>query len=567
VGKEVPPISTEDLTPESPDPGELPSEVDALESQDSQTAILHNTAVMSIGTSLSRITGFVRVAALTYALGVTVLADTFNVANTTPNIIYELALGGVLSSVFVPVFVDWMQTHGREAAWDVSHRVMTLTVVVLSALAIVGIVAAPAIFRLYTSGDANDVAAQQLGPYLLRWFLPQIVFYGIGAVAAGLLNAHRKFAAPMFAPILNNLIASATFITIALLPGRQPPTPESITRAQTLVLAMGTTLGVVAMSLVLVPFLRRLGWRWRWNFRWRHEAVTRIAHLAKWTVVYVVANQIGLLIIIVIATGLTKGDYTAYVVAFIVFQLPHAIFAVSIFTAILPGMSGRWVDRDVAGYRALLTQGIRTNALILIPAALGYIALALPIVRLLFQHGATDASGGRLIASILVAFAVGLFPFSLFQLMLRAFYAMQDSRTPALINIAAVVVNTAANLLFVFVFDLGIQGLALGYSTGYAFAAGTALVLIRRRTGDLDGRRTLATIARITVAGVIAAVAARGVASLLADAISTTTLGGQFVQVFGAVAVGVLVFVLSALILRIEEVDTVKRAIMAKAGR
>jgi putative peptidoglycan lipid II flippase len=170
---------------------------------------------MSVGTGLSRITGFARLAAMTYALGVSVtrLADTYNVANTTPNIIYELALGGVLSSVFVPVFVDWTQTRGRDEAWGVAHRIMTLTVVSLSAIALVGIVAAPAVIRLYTSGGGSDPAADELAGFFLRWFMPQIVFYGVGAVATGLLNAHRRFAAPMFAPILNNHLAIATFLT------------------------------------------------------------------------------------------------------------------------------------------------------------------------------------------------------------------------------------------------------------------------------------------------------------------------------------------------------------------
>jgi putative peptidoglycan lipid II flippase len=577
VGEEVPAIPTADggLSPDDPDAGAVAAGGSAGERSrpvdgDSQAAIIRNTAVMSIGTGLSRATGFIRIAAMTYALGIagSRMADTFNVANTTPNIIYELALGGVLSSVFVPVFVDWMQSRGREEAWEVSHRVMTLTVVSLSAIALLGILAAPAIIRLYTFGHGgDDDAAQALGTFFLRWFAPQIVFYGIGAVATGLLNAHRRFAAPMFAPILNNVIASATFIAVAVLPGPHPPSPTGITTAQRLALAVGTTAGVAAMSLVLLPVLRSTGWRWRWDLRWRHEAVRRIAHLAKWTVVYVVANQLGLLLVIVIAYGSGTGHYSAYVVAFVVFQLPHAIFAVSIFTAILPGMSGRWAAEDVRGYASLLTRGIRLNAAIIIPASLGYMALALPIVRLLFQHGATGPSEASLIASVLVPFAVGLFPFSLFQLLLRAFYAAQDSRTPALINIAAVAVNIVANLVFVFAAGLGVQGLALGYATGYAFAAALALIVLRRRVGALDGRRTLGAIARVLASGVAAAGAAWLVSRGLGRAMPPVDTAGRALQVFGSVAVGVLVFAACALILRIEEVDTVRRTAMARFRR
>lgn len=577
MGKEVPSIPPrDDLTPESPDAALSTAPAQSVgdsSSQDSGAAVLRNTAVMSVGTSLSRVTGFVRIAAMTYALGIagSRMADTFNVANTTPNIIYELALGGVLSSIFVPVFVDWTQTRGRDAAWDVSQRVMTLTVVVLSGIAALGIVFAPAIIRLYTVGGANgtvaEARAQALGTFFLRWFALQIVFYGIGAVAGGVLNASRRFAAPMFAPIVNNIVATATFLAVALLPGPHPPSPERITAAQRLVLAVGTTAGVAGMSLVLLPALRRLGWRWRWSWGWRHEAVLRIAHLAKWTVIYVAANQIGLLIVIVIAYGLRDGDYSAYVVAFVLFQLPHAIFAVSVFTAILPGMSSRFASGDLAGYRALLSRGIRLNATVIVPAALGYIALAGPIVRLLFERGATGPAEAGLIASVLVAFSIGMLPFSLFQLMLRAFYAMQDTRTPALINIAAVTVNTVANLLFVFVLDLGVQGLALGYAVGYAFAATAAIVIVRRRAGRLDGRRTLGTVARVSVAAAIGAVAARLVADAIARGLGISAVGEQAVQVFGAVLAGMLVFGISALILRIEEVDTVRRTVMARFRR
>ena len=250
-----------------------------------------------------------------------------------------------------------------------------------------------------------------------------------------------------------------------------------------------------------------------------------------------------------------------------IFQLPHAIFAVSVFTAILPGMSASFAAGDSASYGTLLSRGIRLNAVVILPAALGYIALAVPIVRLLFERGAVDPAEARLVASILVAFSVGMFPFSLFQLLLRAFYAMQDTRTPALINVGAVTVNIVANLALVFALDLGVQGLALGYAAAYAFAATLSLVVIRRRVGRLDGRATLGTIARVVAASVASAAAARLVADAVGRAVGIASVSGQAIQVFAGVTTGVLVFVASALILRIEEVDTVKRAIMARFHR
>ena len=203
-----------------PPPEELPELVE-LPEEDSRAAYARNTAVMTVGTTLSRITGFLRIAAQTAALGVLVgsLGDTYTRANTTPNIVYELILGGILTSIFVPVFVEWRNKYGREAAWDVGRRVLTLTLVVLSVVTVLGMIFAPQIMRLYlVFSDAADRESQiELGAYLLRWFMPQIVFYGIGAVASGLLNSERRFAAPMFAPVLNNLVAIATFIGYAML--------------------------------------------------------------------------------------------------------------------------------------------------------------------------------------------------------------------------------------------------------------------------------------------------------------------------------------------------------------
>ena len=554
------------MTPDTPEAAALPPE-------DSQASFVKNTAVMSVGTMLSRVTGLLRVSAMAVALGVVEhrITDAYNIANTTPNIIYELALGGILSSVFVPVFVEWLQRRGQDEAWDAAQRVMTIAVAALGSLTVVGILAAPFIIRLYTIGQsgARAAATRELGTFFLRWFMPQILFYGIGAVATGLLNAHRRFAAPMFAPILNNVVVIATFLAFAAMAGPERLQPgHMVTTAQQLVLAIGTTLGVAAMTIALWPSVRQLGFRFRWRWQWRHEAVSRIAHLAKWTIVYVAANQLGYLVVLILANGGARGDYSSYVFALIIFQLPHAIFAVSIFTALLPAMSGRWADGDRDGFRSFLAQGIRATALIVIPAAVGYLVLTQPIVRLLLQHGpvATRASTDR-VSSILVFFAIGLFPFSLFQLLLRAFYSMQDTRTPALINVAAVAVNTAANFIYYFAADLGVRGLALGNATAYTFASITALVVIRRRLAGIEGKRVLAGIGRTLIAAAATGVAAWTVARVLGDALGTATFGAQILQVLAAVIAGVLAFLAVALILRIGEVDMVRRQLTARWRR
>lgn len=559
---------TEGLTPGGEPPSPPPPTARAEPPpEDSTPTFVRNTIVMSTGTAMSRLTGFLRLSAMAYAIGITEtrLADAYNVANITPNILYELALGGILTSVVVPVVVEWMQSRGRELAWDVVRRLFTIAVVALSGIALLGIVLAPWIVDLYTVGYPDDqrVAVHGLATFFLRWFMPQVVFYGIGAVAAGLLNAHRRFAAPMFAPIANNVIVIATFLIFANMPAAAKGSHELATGAQQLVLAIGTTLGVVAMTVALWPSVRATGFRFRWIGGIRDEAIGRIGRLATWVVVYVVANQLGYLVIVILAGGPT-GGYSSYAAAFILFQLPHAIFAVSILTALLPAMSSRWAAGDLDGYRALLSQGIRATATILIPAALGYLVLAKPIVRLLLEHGETKAVSAELVSEVLFAFAIGLFAFSAFQFLLRASYAMQDTRTPALVNVAAVAVNVLVDLFFFFVLELGIPGLALGHAVSYVFASSVLLLLIRRRIGRIGGRRILASLGRILLAGLATAAVAWLVAEGFERWLGTTTLAAQTVQVLGAVVAGLAVFIASAAALRIEEVDLVRRQVAAR---
>jgi putative peptidoglycan lipid II flippase len=523
---------------------------------------------MSVGTMLSRATGLLRVSAQTAALGVNALGNSYSTANTTPNIVYELVLGGILTSVFVPVFVEWLQKHGRAEAWLVADRILTLALVVLAAVAVLGAVFAPQIVRLYLSAsDAPNKEEQiALGAFFLRWFMPQIVFYGIGAVATGLLQAERRFAVPMFAPILNNLSVIATFGVYALLVRGGTTSVASITFAQKTVLAIGTTLGVAAMTLALWPSLRRLGFRWHLRFDWNHPAVRRLGKLALWIVVYVVANQLAYVVIIVFTGSFPRG-YVIYSSAFIFFQLPHSIVAVSIFTALLPPMSGRWADRDLDGLRSLYSSGIRDTMVVIVPAALGYIALAVPIVRLLLLHGRAQPTGVDDIARTLQAFAIGLPFFSAFQLLTRTFYSMQDTRTPALVNVAAAIVNVAANFLYLS-FGWDLPGLALGHATSYVFATAACLVVLRRRLGGIDGTRILATLIRVVPASLLAAGAALLASRAIGDAFGTATGNlSRLAEVSGGVIAGLLVFAISTLIVRIDEADEVKHAVLRRFRR
>jgi putative peptidoglycan lipid II flippase len=534
--------------------------------RDTRDSLMRHTAVMTVGTTLSRLTGFLRLTAMTATLGVTVssLGSIYTVANLTPNIVYELILGGILTSVFVPVFVDRMETKGWDDAREVANRVMTLVLVVLVVVAALGALFAEQIIRLYlVSSDLPDKDAQvQLGIFFLRWFMPQIVFYGVGAVTIGLLQAHRRFAAPMFAPILNNLVVIGTFVAYAIVRGDRPPRVVGITTAEQTVLAAGTTLGVIAMTVALWPSLRSLGYRLHLRFDWRHDAVRHLVRLAAWVALYVAANQLAYVVIIVLNNRFKAGPQI-YTTAFTVFQLPHAIFAVSIFTAILPGMSERWSAGHPEGVRALVSRGLRDTAVVILPAAVGLLVLAQPISRLLFEHGAATPRDSVAIARTLQGFAAGLLFFSTFQLLTRTFYAMQDTRTPALVNVVAGIVNIGAALAFIELLDLGLPGMALAHATSYAVGACVLLLLLRRRLGSIGGARIARTVAKASVAAIVSAVAAVGVVRAW-EVQSDASVLVQAAQLGVAIVVGVLVFLVSALILRIEEVDDLRKAIVRR---
>ncbi|HEY4790204.1 MAG TPA: murein biosynthesis integral membrane protein MurJ [Actinomycetes bacterium] len=532
-----------------------------------EPSLARSTALMATGTLLSRITGLLRVTVLVATLGVgeSRLADVYNVANTTPNIIYELVLGGILSSIFVPVFVEVRTTRGQRQAWHVARATMTIAMAGLGLLAGITMLAAPWIIRLYvhSGSPAERAEAIELGGQLLVMFMPQIVFYGVGAVMTGLLNAHRRFGVPVFAPILNNLVVIAVGLTFHALVGQQVPQVGEVTTGQKLLLGLGTTAGVVAMTMVQWPFLRRIGFRFHFVWNWRDRAIRKMATLSAYTVGYVVTNQLGYLLVPVLAYGV-RGGYTAYTTAFIFFQLPHGVFAVSVMTALLPPLSEYAVARDWAAFRATMARGIRLTAAVLLPAALGYLALAGPIVRLLLEHGVVTEASTSLLVPVLMVFVLGLVPFSTFQLVLRAFYALQDTRTTFRVNLVSVGVNVVVDLLL---FNLlpqrwKIPGLAFGHVSSYTVGSALLLYLLSRRIGGLEGSRILGAVGRMLVAGLVMVAATLLVARGVAAAIDPG-LGRDLVTVVAGVIVGAGTYLAVARLLRVEELalllDVVRR--------
>ncbi len=535
--------------------------------RDSRDATMKSAAVMSGGTLISRITGLLRVSVTLAALGLTAVSDTYNAANTTPNMIYELVLGGILTSVFVPLIVERLTSH-RDWS-EAASRFLTLALVVLGGLAIASMIFARQIMGIYLAGVADDAQREQqieLGTTLLRWFMPQVVFYGIGAIAGGVLTAHRRFGAQMFAPVLNNLTVIAT-MGVLIAWNVEGLAPDELSDAQVTLMGLGTTLGIIAMTVALWPSLRRTGFRWRPRFDWGHESVRVLVRLGRWVLLYVAVNQLAYLILIRLNGRIGPGAYTAYSQAFILFSLPHAIIAVSIVTALMPGMAERWGQGRPGGVVELFSRGLRDTVVAMLPASLGLIVLAGPIVALFAGYGAIGGAQGELLADTLAAFAVGLPFFSAFQLLTRTFYATGDSRTPAMVNIVVAVVDLGVAVVLAFVLDLGVPGLALGHAASYLAGAAVLLALLRGRLGSVDGAHIRSTVLRASGAAVVCAAAAWGAAWAVAELLPVERVSGRLIQVSAGIVAGMLAFVAGAFMLRVEEVDEVRRALMARFGR
>lgn len=466
---------------------------------------------MAVGTFFSRLTGFARLAALGYALGVNPLADAYNLANQTPNIVHDLVIGGVLAATAVPVFVSRLDTEDQERAWEGISAVVTLSVITLAVATVALVVAAPAVVRLYTLGsDASYLAPQRsAATLLLRLFAPQVACYGLISLLTAVLNARRRFAAPTFAPIANNLVVIAVLVAAHALYGHPGVVAAAHDTTLLILLGLGTTAGVAVQALVLAPGLSRavprlrpalrdpdpaVGDVWarlealdpgrarlalRWRFEPNHEAVRTILRLSGWTLGFVMANQVALFVVTHLADLAGPGALSAYTYAYIFFQLPFGIVAVSVMSAVQPDLARRWTLGDVGGFGRRAGAGLRAVVVATVPPAAGYLVLAGPLAALVLAHGAGGPGGARTTAHVLMAMAVGLPGFCAYLFLTSAFQAMQDTRTVFFLYL----VENGLNLVLAFALApfLGVAGLGLALSGAYTAAAVVAWAALRGR--------------------------------------------------------------------------------------
>ena len=477
------------------------------------------TAYVAVGTLLSRVTGLLRILAAIYALGYSNLSDAFNLANNTPNIIHDLVLGGILTATFVPVFVNHLATRSEEEAVDSISAVLTLSACGLVVATVLLAISAPYIIDLYTIGSHQPglAAERQVATSLLRLFSPQLLAYGAISLMSAVLNAVRRFTAPAFVPILNNLVAIAVLLAFATVGHTHSLAEVHRDHGLLLLLGIGTTLGVVLQAVALLPSMWRCGLRLRVRWKPDDPAVRTIIALSGWTLGFVIANQVSVFVVSALAVSIGSATFTAYTYAFTFFQLPFGIVAVSVMTTIAPVLAARFTRGDNAGFAEQFGLGLRRMLAGVLPAVVGYLLLARPAISLISRGtGSAQHSGGaQLTASMLELLALGLPGYCVYLLTIRAFQAMRDTRTPFFLYLLENGLNIA--LAFGLRSSLGAKGLALSLSLAYSVGAVAALVVLRTRVGGLGGftvgRYLLRTVACSLVMAFVVALVLAGVGS------------------------------------------------------
>jgi putative peptidoglycan lipid II flippase len=447
----------------------------------------HGRRVLSMagGTAVSRATGLLRVLALAWVLGFTPLADAFNLANTIPNMLFDLVIGGVLSATFIPVVVERLALDGERRAWRSISTVVTAAVIVLFLASAVAWLGAPWIIRGFTflqhtsnTTQAHALSQQrQVATEFLRWFVPQVFFYGVIGIATALLNVRRKFAVGAWAPVANNLVCIAVLVWFHLV----DPTPSvsSLVGSRDLVwLALGTTAGVAVQFIVMWPSLARsdLG-RLRLRLDVHDPALRTIGRLGSWTLLVVVANQASLYVLLSFAFGTGgSGPVSAYTYGWSFMQMPYAVVVVSVLGVLTPQLAHMATQGDFRGLSERLAFGLRQSLVIIIPCTIALIILAQPLVGILLNH--LNDSSQLPAGTVLAILAAGLPGFTIFQLCVRGLQAMQRA-----VDVFALYAmqNAATIALCVVLGRHSLAGLTASVSIAYGGAALCALCVLAMR--------------------------------------------------------------------------------------
>jgi murein biosynthesis integral membrane protein MurJ len=549
--------------PEAPDGGPPPRAV-------AQPNLARSSAVMALGTLVSRGTGFLRTFVLLYAIGTGGLADAYNNSNALPQTVYYLMLGGVFTSVVVPLLVKAAKNDPDQGE-AYAERIFTLGVVALLTVTVIGTLLAGPLVDLYAGnlGSSPAAVAEHREMVLIAHFsMPQIFFFGMDSLLGAILNTKGRFGANMWTPVINNVVV-ITIIGIYIATVGLHKTPLTVSP-----FGVGALLGILIQSIALFPVLRRAGFSMHLRFDFRRSELGEIRRMASWMLGYVGSQWAANLVVQRVANsaaahGATGDGYSAYFNSWQLFQLPYAVVGISVISALLPRMSGHATDRRYSLVREDFSTGVRLASVVVIPAAVFLAVLGPPLCEFLFAHGSTSPEKARYIGEVFSAFSLGLEGFMLTQLQLRVFYAFRENRAPALIGMLMLVVGVIGDLVVLTVLPPTrvVVGLAAVYGLVTLTGATVAWPLQLRRVGSLDGRRIARSLVRMflaTLPGLVFAFAAMAVAGRVFPAPSA--LYGLVSTVIGGGG-ALLLYAICAKLLGIDEFRVLVRSVAGRLGR
>ena len=508
----------------------------------------------------SRILGVVREQVLAALFGAGNAMDAYNVAFRIPNLVRDLFAEGAMSAAFVPTFTRKLTEDGREAAWRLGRYVLNALLLITSALVVLGIVFAEPLVDAFASDYRAVPGKLELTVLLTRIMLPFLTLVALAAAVMGMLNSLHKFFIPALSPAMFNVATIiCAFALVPLMPAVGLPGIAAI--------AIGTVVGGVAQLALQWPLLRREGFTYRPALRWDDDGLRRVLVLMGPGTIGVAATQVNVFVNTVLATGEGTGAVSWLNFAFRLMYLPIGLFGVSIATATLPAVSRHAAEQDTRAVRTTIADGMSLMLMLNVPATVGLVVLATPIVRVIFERGAFTAADTTATAAALQFYAVGLLGYSVVRIASPTFYALGRNRIPVIVSMATVLFNAALNYAMVRMLGFGYTGLALGTSIAALFNATLLLFFLHRQLAGLEGGRVLGSMLKIVVASALMGAAAVGVDLWSTNVLPGSGLVEQLLRLSAAIGTALIVLAAAAYLLHIDEFRRAMSLVTRKLAR
>ncbi len=496
--------------------------------------------ILMVAMMLSRVLGYVREAVLASSFGASWETDAFLAAFTIPDLFYDLLVGGILSAAFIPVFSSYLATDREEEAWEMASTMINLTVLLMAACIIFGMVFTVPLTKLVAynfSGETLDLAVK-----LTRVMFPAFVILALNGLIMGILNSYKHFAAPAIGSVAYNFFIIVFGLVFAKQWG-------------IMAFAVGVVVGHIANLVIQLPVLYKKGLRYKFILNLRHPGVRKMLILMLPAMLGMAANRINLIVNQTIASTINEGSITALRLANRLMWLPLGVFAGSIAVAVFPTMTSQAARKEMTDFKNTLSMGLRSIFLVIIPASVGLAVLSEPIIRMLFERGEFTHGATKITAYALIFYCVGLFAQAAIWIITRAFYALQDTLRPVLIAISTIVINIALNLLLRPY--MAEKGLALAFSLTGIYNMVLLLYFLRRKIGPIDLRKTTRSFFLILGSSAVMGVAAYMVAYYLGTFLDLQDTSNQLIQVGVSIAAGLVVYVVAVLMCRLEETQVI----------